>query len=88
MEQSNNACDFASNSVNQEQLTPVELFTKTASNFNLPEYIQNMLVACGYDRLETIAKMNVDESEPGKLSDIDRMLNYLKQNYPNDSRLV
>ena len=47
-----------------------------------------MLVACGYDRLETIVKMNVDESEPGKLNDIDRMLNYLKQNYPNDSRLV
>ena len=77
-EQSNNACDLASNSFN---LTPVEQLTKTASNSNLPEYIQNMLVTCGYDRLEAIAKMNVVESQPGKVNDIDRML---KQNYPND----
>ena len=30
-----------------------------------------MLVVCGYDRLETGAKLNVDESQPGKPNDID-----------------
>ena len=47
-----------------------------------------MLIACGYDRLETIAKMNVNESQVGQPNDIDMMLSYLKQTYPDDSRSV
>ena len=47
-----------------------------------------MLVACGYDRLESIAKIIVDLSQPGQPNDIDGMLSYLKHTYPNDSRLV
>lgn len=78
--------NFEGNFFSQEQLTPSELFTEAATSYDLPGYIKNMLVACGYDRLETVAKMNVDESQPGQPNDIDRMLNYLKESYPNDSR--
>ena len=70
---------------NQVKLTPIEVFTNVATSYGLPKYIQNMLVACDYDRLEVIAKMNVDQSSP---NDIDNMLSYLNQTYPNDSRLV
>jgi len=48
------------------------------------KYIQNMLVACGYDRLETVAKMSIDQRSPGQINDIDNMLSYLNQRYPND----
>ena len=32
---------------------------------------------CGYDRLETVAKLYVDKSQPGKPNNIDWMLNYI-----------
>lgn len=72
----------------QEKQTPVKTFIDKATGYGLPKYIQNMLIACGYDRLETVAKMNVDQISPSQLNDIDNMLSYLNQKYPSDSRLV
>ena len=45
-----------------------------------------MLLASGYDKLETIAHMDVSES--GQLNDIDGILDYLRKKFPNDARLV
>ena len=45
-----------------------------------------MLLASGYNRLETIAHLDVSES--GKLNDIDGILDYVRKNFPNDARLV
>ena len=50
----------------------------------LPQYIQHMLEAAGYETLQTIADMDVTSES----NDIDRMLNYIKQAFPNDARLV
>ena len=44
-----------------------------------------MLLACGYDRLETIAEMDVND-DSGKPNDIDKMIEYVKQNFPSDAR--
>lgn len=68
MEQGNIVCDACEspcgncedNSLGQEQLNPPELFTEGTSSFGLSGYIKNMLVVYGYDRLETIAKLNVE----------------------------
>ena len=50
----------------------------------LPEYIQHMFEAAGYETLQTIADMDlVSES-----NDIDKTLNYIKQTFPKDARLV
>ena len=54
----------------------------------LPQYLQNMLLACGYDRLQIIAEMNVNQSESSQPNDVDKMLDYIKQTFPSDSRLV
>ena len=40
----------------------------------LPEYLQNILLACGYDKLETLAKLDVS-------SDIDEMLKYIQESF-------
>ena len=64
----------------------MNLFTSITTTHNLHEYLQNMLLASGYDTLETIAQMDV--SETGQPNDIDRILSYVKQNFPNDTRLV
>ena len=52
----------------------------------LPQYLQNMLLACGYDRLQIIAEINVSASP--QPNDVDKMLDYIKQTFPSDSRLV
>jgi len=65
--------------------TPTEVFIERVTSYGLPKYIQNMLVACGY-RLQTVAKIRVDQSSPGQLNGIDNMLNYLNQRYPNELR--
>ena len=64
----------------------MNLFTSITTTHNLPVYIQNMLLASGYDRLETIGHMDVSES--GQLNDIDEILDYVRKNFPNDARLV
>ena len=43
-------------------------------------------MAAGYETLHTIAEMDVKQSsEP---NDIDRMLVFIKQHFPNDARLM
>ena len=42
----------------------------------LPQYIQNMLKATGYEKLQTIAEMNVDLGS--NLNDADGMLDSIK----------
>lgn len=54
----------------------------------LPQYLQNMLLACGYDRLQIIAEMNVNQTEYSQPNDVDRILSYIQQTSPSDSRLV
>ena len=64
----------------------MNLFSSITTTHNIPVYIQNMLLASGYDRLETIAHMNVSESD--QPNDIDGILDYVRKNFPNDARLV
>ena len=45
----------------------------------LPEYLQNILLACGYDKLETLAKLDVS-------SDIDEMLKYIQDSFADYSK--
>ena len=45
----------------------------------LPEYLQNILLACGYDKLETLAKLDVS-------SDIDKMLKYIQDSFADYSK--
>ena len=45
----------------------------------LPEYLQNILLACGYDKLETLAKLDVS-------SDIDEMLKYIQDSFTDYSK--
>ena len=52
----------------------------------LPQYLQNMLLACEYDRLQIITEINVSESSHP--NDVDKMLDYIKQAFPSDARLV
>lgn len=52
----------------------------------LPQYLQNMLLACGYDRLQIIAEINVSASS--QPNDVDKMLDYIRKTFPLDSRLV
>ena len=47
---------------------------------DLPQYIQNMFIAAGYETLQTIAEMDVNLGS--KPNDIDKMLDYIKQNFP------
>ena len=50
----------------------------------LPQYIQHMFEAAGYETLQTIADMDVASES----NDIDQMLTYIKQTFPKDARLV
>ena len=52
----------------------------------VPQYLQNMLLACGYDRLQIIAEINVSESSHA--NDADKMLDYIKQTFSLDARLA
>ena len=45
----------------------------------LPQYIQHMLLACGYDRLHIIAEMNVNQTDASQPNDADKILDYVKQ---------
>ena len=47
----------------------------------LPEYLQNILIASGYEKLEIIAKINLP-------SDIDKMLKYIKDTFSDHSKYV
>lgn len=47
----------------------------------LPEYLQNILVASGYEKLETIAKINLP-------TDVDEMLEYIKESFTDLSKYV
>ena len=66
---------------------PVNLFISRATNHHLPKYIQNILLAYGYDRLELVAQMDVN-NDSGQPNDIDKMLQYVQQNFPSDVRSV
>ena len=50
----------------------------------LPQYIRNIFVACGYDTLQVIAEMDVNQSS--EHNNIDKMLEYVKRTFPNDDR--
>ena len=67
--------------------SPVSLLISTANNHHLPVYIQNMLLAYGYDRLELMAQMDVN-NDSGQPNDIDKMLQYVQQNFTSDVRSV
>ena len=47
----------------------------------LPEYLQNILVASGYEKLETIAKINLP-------TDANEMLKYIKESFTDYFKLV
>ena len=72
-EQKDEWCHDSEDFNSQQKLTPIETFIEKASSYGLPKYIQNMLVACHYDRLETVAKMSIDQSSPGQINDIDNI---------------
>ena len=50
------------------------MFDRPAVKHKLPLYLQNILLACGYDTLDAIAELNV--YEPGS-NDINRMCRFL-----------
>ena len=54
----------------------------------VPQYLQNMLLACGYDRLQIIAEINVSDHESSHPNDADKMLDYIKQTFSLDARLA
>ena len=66
-------------------LVNTTVFDSPAVKHKLPLYLQNMFLACGYDTLYAIAELNVHESG---LNDIDRMLEYINNTFPQDQRLV
>ena len=53
---------------------------------DLPQHIQNMFMAAGYETLQTIAEMDVNlKSKP---NDSDKILDYVKQNLLKDPRYI
>ena len=48
-------------------------------------HIRNIFAACGYDTLQVIAEMDVNQSS--EHNDIDKMLEYVKRTFPNDESL-
>ena len=79
--------ESANNVTMELEESPVNLFISTATNHHLPKYIQNMLLAYGYDQLELVAQMDVN-NDSGQPNDIDKMLQYVQQNFPSDVRSV
>ena len=55
--------------------------TTTLMKKYLPEYLQNILTASGYEKLETIAKIDIP-------SDIDEMLKYINDSFSDHSKYV
>ena len=47
----------------------------------LPVYLQNILIASGYEKLETIAKINLP-------SDVDEMFKYIEDSFSDHSKYV
>ena len=47
-----------------------------------------MLLVCGYDKTQIIAEMNTSQTESSQPNDVDKMLDYMKQTFLSDSRLV
>ena len=45
---------------------------------DLPDYLQNILLACGYDKMSAIAKIDVS-------TDIEKMLQYIRNNFDDHS---
>ena len=45
---------------------------------DLPDYLQNILLACGYDKMSTIAKIDVS-------TDIEKILQYIRDNFDDHS---
>ena len=70
MNEKNNLCSYGdeSNSYTSIALALIQQ--------ELPQYIQNMLKATGYEKLQTIAEMNVDLGS--KPNDADGMLDSIK----------
>jgi len=50
----------------------------------LPQYIQKIFEACGYDTHQVIAEMDVNHSS--EHNGIDKMLEYVKKTFPNDDK--
>ena len=68
----------------QQASDPVDIFSSHALKFQLPVYIKNMFLACGYDNLEIIAEMDVCQTTVP--NDIDKIIDYVNQTFPQDSR--
>ena len=65
-----------SQSCSTEQISePDDLFSSHTTNCQLPVYIKNMFLACGYDTSDVIAEM--DACPTTNPNDIDRMLDYV-----------
>jgi len=62
----------------QPESQPLCLRTAALMNEKLPKYIQNLFLACEYDRM---AKMKMPD-------DIDSMLKYVQENFSNDKRQI
>ena len=45
---------------------------------DLPDYLQNILLACGYDKMSAITKIDVS-------TDIEKMLQYIRDNFDDHS---
>ena len=45
---------------------------------DLPDYLQNILLACSYDKMSAIAKIDVS-------TDIEKMLQYIRDNFDDHS---
>ena len=45
---------------------------------DLPDYLQNILLACGYDKMSAIAKIDVS-------TDIEKMLQYIRDSFDDHS---
>ena len=70
MNEKNNLCSYGDES---NSYTSIAL---ALMQQELPQYIQNMLKATGYEKLQTIAEINVDLGS--KLNDADGMLDSIK----------
>ena len=63
---------------------PDDIFSSHATKFQLPSYIKNMFLACGYNTLEVIADMDVcPATNP---NDIDIILDFVNKTFPQDAR--
>ena len=70
MNEKNNLCSYRDESNSYTSITLALIQQE------LPQYIQNMLKATGYEKLQTIAEINVDLGS--KLNDADGMLDSIK----------